>query len=235
MFSKTILMLCLFSCMSLAYANSTLPPLMNTVTDKNTTFKHTVYDEKTKGVVSQRLDTSCGGAALSMLLQNQFNITVQEEDVINFVIQKRGDKFDSVNFDDMTEFAERHNLVGMPQFSEFETMVKLSQESKLPFIVRVKGIGAEHAEQQDDKYLYHFVVVKGISNNIVSISDPIPEIGNVKYTVEEFLKMTDFKDGKGKIFFLLPSQNSPLPINKGYIETPKYYPFENRMPNFIRF
>lgn len=233
MFSKKYLTLLLLAYMPTVYAN-TAQPFPAIASNPPTMFKETIYDVQKKDVVSQRLDISCGGAALSMLFQNLFNINVQEDDVINFVINKRRHEFDSVNFNDMMEFAELKNVEGVAQFTSFSKMEELNQR-KIPFIVRIKSVGAEHAEKQEDKYLYHFVVVKGISNNLVSISDPRPEAGNIKYTKDEFLKMIDFKDGKGKIFFLLPSQTNPLPINKGYIETPKYYPFENRMPNFIRF
>lgn len=233
MFSKKILMLPFLIGCQFVYAEN-LQPLATTQADKNTVFQQTVFDDKMKGVISQRLDTSCGGSALAMLFQNQFNIPVIEDDVINFVINKRGQTFDSVNFDDMMEFAEQKNVDGLAQFVSFADMEKFSQR-KLPFIVRVKGLNTDKIDSQEDKYLYHFVVVKGIANNLVSISDPIPEIGNVKYTKDEFLEMIDFNNGKGKVFFLLPKENSQLKMNKSYVETPKYYPFENRMPNFIRF
>ena len=199
-----------------------------------TTFKETIEDKKIKNVVSQRLDTSCGGASLAMLFQNSMKISVSEDDVVNFVIKKRGHEFDSVNFDDMMEFANLKDTDGLAQFLSFRDMEKLTKR-KIPFIVRVKAINSDKVNSQEDKYLYHFVVVKGISNGLVSISDPVPEIGNVQYTQKEFLSMIDLENGKGKVFFLLPKEDSSMKLNKEYIEEPKYYPFENRRPHFIRF
>lgn len=233
MFSKKVVTLLFILVLGLQVVHAEVSPVPIQI-NKNTIFQKTVYDTQKQGVVSQRLDTSCGGAALSMLFQNQFNIPVTEDNVIDFVIKKRGTEFDSVNFDDMMEFAEQNNVDGLAQFVSFTDMEKFSQR-KLPFIVRIKGINTDKVESKEDRYQYHFVVVKGIANNLVSISDPIPEIGNVKYTKEEFLNIIDFNNGKGKIFFLLPKENSDLKINKSYVETPKYYPFENRVPNFIRF
>lgn len=235
MFSKKTFILLLPLAFIHNMANAEISEFIATTkTNTEAVFKQTVYDTQMKGVVSQRLDTSCGGAALAMLFQNQFNMSMTENHVIDFVINKRGTAFDSVNFDDMMEFAEQNGVDGLAQFTSFADMEKLTRR-KLPFIVRVKGINADKLTNKEDKYQYHFVVVKGIANNLVSISDPIPEIGNQTYTKEQFLEMIDFNQGKGKVFFLLPKENGRLKMDKSYVETPQYYPFENRMPNFIRF
>lgn len=197
-------------------------------------FQETLLDRQVKNVVSQKLDTSCGGAALSMLFhQKAINKSVSEEDVIRFIIQKRGHEFDSVNFDDMMEFANQNDTDSLAQFLSFDEMKTKLIEDKIPFIVRIKGMNADKVNSEEAKYQYHFVVVKGIANDLVSISDPMPNIGNVQYSKDEFLNMIDTKNGKGKVFFLLPKSKSDLKHN--HLEQPQYYPFKNRIPHFIRF
>lgn len=197
-------------------------------------FQETLLDRQVKNVVSQKLDTSCGGAALSMLFhQKAINKSVSEEDVIRFIIQKRGHEFDSVNFDDMMEFANQNDTDSLAQFLSFDEMKTKLIEDKIPFIVRIKGMNADKVKSEEAKYQYHFVVVKGIANDLVSISDPMPNIGNVQYSKDEFLNMIDTQNGKGKVFFLLPKSKSDL--NYNHLEQPQYYPFKNRIPHFIRF
>lgn len=197
-------------------------------------FKETVHDKKVKDVVSQRLDTSCGGASLAMLFQNSMNMSVLEDDVVNFVIQKRGHEFDSVNFNDMMEFANLKDTNGLAQFISIDGMKNLTKRN-IPFIVRIKSSNLEKVNSEEDRFLYHFVVVKGFKNGLVSISDPALEVGNVQYTEKEFVSMIDIEDGKGKVFFLLPKENSNKKLNKEYIEQPEYYPFKNKIPNSFRF
>lgn len=196
-------------------------------------FHNTVRDKKTKGVIFQKRDTSCGGATLAMLLQNSMGISAEEEDVLNFVAKQRGAEFDSVTFNDMMNFADLKGVDGLAQFRSFQEMEALIQRG-IPFIVRVKAANADKVDSKEAKFLYHFVVVKGIANGLVSISDPSLEIGNVQYTNQEFISMIDIDEkGKGKVFFLLPKENSTQDIDKSYIKQPKYYPFENNFPKFI--
>lgn len=235
MLSKKIMGVCLFcAASSYALANNIVSLQPNQHDKSMVDFQQTVQDTRENKVIYQKLDTSCGGAALSMLLEHSMGIAATEDEVINFVAKKRD--FDAVNFKDMKEFAELKGVAGIPQRADFNTMKRYINESNVPFIVRIHAASGDKMVSLDDKYQFHFVVVKGISDDMVSISDPMPVIGgNVQYSKEEFLKMLKLKDGEAEIFFILPKEGSKQKPNAEYTDKPERYPFENRMRHFMRF
>lgn len=230
--SRKFMGMCLFCITSYALANEgvLLQPNFNNMVD----FKQTVQDVRDNKVIYQKLDTSCGGAALSMLLKYSLDINVTEDEVIDFVAKKRN--FDAVNFQDMTEFAALKGFQGVPQYADFNMMKNQVNQDNIPFIVRIHAASGNKIVSQDDKYQFHFVVVKGISDDLVSVSDPMPEIGgNIQYSKAEFLKMLKLKNGQAEIFFVIPNVGSQKEPDTKYIEKAQRYPFENRMPRFMRF
>lgn len=234
MFSKKIMVvgLCCMTSYALAVNGVVLQPNQH---DKNMIdFPQTVQDVRNKKVIYQKLDTSCGGAALSMLLKYSLNIDTTEDEVIDFVVKKRD--FDAVNFRDMEEFVQLKGADGRGQYADFNKMKHYINDKKVPFIVPIRAISGDKVVSQEDKYQFHFVVVRGISDDLVSISDPMPEIGgNIQYTTKEFLKMIKLENGQIPIFFAIPQKGSQKKPDANYPNKPERYPFENRMPRFMRF
>lgn len=234
MFSKKIRGACLFCVTSFALANEgvSLQPIQQNRSMVD--FQQTVQDVRDDRVIYQKLDTSCGGAALSMLLKYSMNIDTNEGEVINFVQNKRD--FDAVNFQDMREFTKLKGAVGRAEYADFNKMINIINDDKIPFIVRINSVAGDKMVSLDDKYQFHFVVVRGISDDLVSISDPMPIYGgNVQYSKTEFLKMLKLKNGKAEIFFALPKKDSKQNPDEDYIEKAERYPFENKIPRFMRF
>lgn len=234
MLSKKMMSVCLFCVVSCALANNGMALKQNQYDKSMVDFQQTVQDMRNNKVIYQELDTSCGGAALSMLLEYSLGIKTTEEEVINFVAKKRD--FDAVNFKDMGEFAQSKGVEGYGQYADFNTMWDYINKRNVPFIVRIHAADGDKVVSQEDKYQFHFVVVKGIFNELVSISDPTPVVGgNIQYNKEEFLKMIKLKNGRAEIFFVIPKEGSTHKPNAEYTNKPERYPFENRMPRFIRF
>lgn len=224
--------LCCMTSYALAINGVVLQPNQH---DKNMIdFPQTVQDVRNKKVIYQKLDTSCGGAALSMLLKYSLGISTTEDEVIDFVAKKRD--FDAVNFQDMKEFTQFKGVQGIPQYADFKAMENYINKDNVPFIVRIHAASGDKVVSQENKYQFHFVVVRGIANDLVSISDPMPILGgNIQYSKEEFLKMIKLKNGKAEIFFVLPKLGSNQDTNADYPNKPERYPFENRIPRFMRF
>jgi hypothetical protein len=145
------------------------------------------------GIVRQRLDISCGTAALATILKYYYGRDISEEDVIADILN-HGDReqISQKGFSmlDLKLYAERTGEFRAEGYRvPFESLKKL----KLPTIVllNLKGFN-------------HFVVLRGVLGDRVYISDPI--IGRRALAVKEFT------DGWNGILLLVVEKN-PQPGN----------------------
>lgn len=142
----------------------------------------TLRDLKTRDVVMQQYDFSCGAAAISTLLTYYFGEPATEEEVILGIAQRT----------DMQKVLERRafSLLDMKRFAlargyeavgykmDFDFLVELDQ----PAIVPVNHRGYKH-----------FVVFKGVAEDRVIIADPA--FGNYTMRITRFLPMWETRIG----------------------------------------
>lgn len=199
-------------------------------------FKETLQDQKDEKIVYQLHDTSCGSASLAMLMKNFMNQNDTEKSVLEFTATtKDGQHFDSITFLDMQNYVKFRGFEGIAQFLSFQKMVELTKKRKIPFIIRIKTTKKGDIKTTDEaKYAYHFVVVRGVANNLVNIADPSE--GNLQFTKDEFLeRMEKDQQGNGEVFFIIPKNNSGYKLNKSFVKDPSYYEFDRPIPSFRRY
>jgi len=141
------------------------------------------------GIVRQRLDISCGTASLATILKYYYGRDISEEDIIADILN-HGDReqISQKGFSmlDLKLYAERTGEFRAEGYKvPFESLKKL----KLPTLVllNLKGFN-------------HFVVLRGVLDDRVYISDPI--IGRRALPVKEFT------DGWNGILLLVLEKNS---------------------------
>ncbi|HQU11231.1 MAG TPA: C39 family peptidase [Acidiphilium sp.] len=117
-------------------------------------------DMKFTSTVHQKYDFSCGSAALATLLTYVYDVPVTEESVFKSMY-RHGDqaKIRRLGFSllDMKNYLARHHI---PSNGFKASLAKLSQ-IRVPAIVLIDYHG-----------YHHFVLVRGVSNGEVLISDP---------------------------------------------------------------
>lgn len=146
------------------------------------------------GIVRQKLDISCGTAALATILKYYYARDISEGDVIADILN-HGDREliaqKGFSMLDLKLYAERTGEFRAEGYKvPFETLKKL----QLPTIVLL-----------DLKGFKHFVVLRGVAGDRVYIGDPI--IGRRALPVKEFT------DGWNGILLLVVEKN-PQQINR---------------------
>ncbi|CAB9544307.1 Bacteriocin resistance protein; peptidase C39 [uncultured Gammaproteobacteria bacterium] len=163
---------------------SVIVPIANLNTEVKVKTWKDLRDEK---IVKQDKDYSCGAASMATLLNEFYNQSFTEIELL-----KAMDKGDGrASFDDMAKALPQFGFRSVGYTLSFEQLSKL----KIPTIVYLKY-------RKDD----HFSVLRGISNSTVWLSDP--SLGNRTYSKEQFLDMWDTRDDKllkGKILAILPN------------------------------
>ncbi len=163
---------------------SVIVPIANLNTEVKVKTWKDLRDEK---IVKQDKDYSCGAASMATLLNEFYNQSFTEIELL-----KAMDKGDGrASFDDMAKALPQFGFRSVGYALSFEQLSKL----KIPTIVYLKY-------RKDD----HFSVLRSISNSTVWLSDP--SLGNRTYSKEQFLDMWDTRDDKllkGKILAVLPN------------------------------
>lgn len=130
---------------------------------------------KTRNVVMQQRDYSCGAAALATLLRYYWGQEIEEIDVLKVIEamltqEELRDRVENgLSIADLRRTAVK---LGYQSAIGTMTMEKLT-ESKVPVIVAL--------EQKD---LNHFVVVRAFCGSYVYLADPIR--GNIRMLISEF-------------------------------------------------
>ena len=126
-------------------------------------------------VVKQEYDYSCGSAALATLLAYHYNLPVKEDEVFKAMFAV-GDQAQirKVGFSllDMKKYLASRGLSA----DGYKIPLDLVAQGGIPVITLIERKGYRH-----------FVVIKGISGDIVLVGDP--SLGIKHYTREEFQKM----------------------------------------------
>jgi predicted double-glycine peptidase len=133
-------------------------------------------------VVIQRLDYSCGSAALATLLRYYFEDDISEQDVLKTIFARLGRSQDpQAELKDRIEngFSMLDLLNASKDLGYLGAVVRIPiaklAQSQAPVIVRIEKLGYKH-----------FVVFRGIHDDTVYLADPIR--GNVRLSIEEFLQ-----------------------------------------------
>jgi hypothetical protein len=136
-----------------------------------------------QGVVLQKLDYSCGAAALATVFTHHFKDRVEEPDIIGFIFVhgqtpeeglKKYFRRQGFSLLDLKKFAEfrGYKVAGFKEM-ELEDLVELLWLQRLPVLVPVNPFGYNH-----------FVVLTGIGNNRVFYADP--PMGHMSMTLARF-------------------------------------------------
>lgn len=138
-------------------------------------------DFQRDNVVIQRLDYSCGSAALATLLRYYFQDDVGEQQILNAIFARLGRSEDpQAELKDRIEngFSMLDLLNASKDLGYLGAVVRIPiaklAQSQAPVIVRIEKYGYKH-----------FVVFRGIHDDTVYLADPIR--GNVRLSVQEFL------------------------------------------------
>lgn len=188
---------------------------------------------KNHNLVRQEYDYSCGSASIGTVLKYFFNDNVSEQEVLDFVLEKKGvDKPDkgklegkdlTLSFYDLKEFAEGRDYKVLGLALNMETLKKL----KIPAIVFVNIRRKEH-----------FTVYKGMDERFVYLADP--SFGNIKVTHWKFQEMFYSRDNErypGKMLVFIPlDEKMKSEINGDFMNIPEKSDFVYRVigNNFYR-
>ncbi len=163
--------------------------------------------------IAQQHDFSCGSAALATLLTYDYKIPISEEDIFKSMIEN-GDKDviakSGFSLLDLKNYLARNQVAS----EGFRAPLAKLQEVKLPAVVLVTVRGYNH-----------FVVVQGIRDGRVLISDPAA--GSRTQSIPEFEKQWS------GVFFLILDNVEQAQVN---FNDPKRWAAAPQLPfNLVRF
>ena len=135
--------------------------------------RKSIVDLRYTSMVRQRFDLSCGAAAVATLLNYFYGDKVDEAEVISGAV-KVGDKAkiekDGFSMLELKRYGEARGYVVQGfKVTKPDAVVEI----RLPFLTLINSRGYNH-----------FVIVKGVRDNVVYIADPA--FGNRSRTLEEF-------------------------------------------------
>lgn len=135
---------------------------------------HSITESKFDGVIKQYHDFSCGSAAVATLLTYHYENSVDEEEVFSYMWE-RGDKkkIESLGFSmlDMKKYMEQLGF----RADGFRISIDKFKKYNVPGIALINTQGYQH-----------FVVVKGINDDVVLLGDPA--LGKRTMSVDQFKK-----------------------------------------------
>lgn len=155
----------------------------------------TLRDLKTRSLVFQQYDFSCGAAVVSTLLTYYFGEPVGEKQVIaglfKEVNMQKVLKRKAFSLLDMKRFARARGYKAVGYLMDFDFLAELKVPVIVPVVIRD---------------YHHFVIVKGLVGDRVVVADPA--LGNYTMRLNRFLEiwLAKGKDGKGIGFILKKSK-----------------------------
>lgn len=151
--------------------------------------RHTWKELRDQHVVKQKLDASCGAAALTTLLAHYFGEKISEQEILD-ILKIRTDKLteeerkrkkkSGFSLLDLKYAAQQKGY----KAAGFKLTVEQLRQLKAPVIVYVEPFG-----------YHHFAVLRGIAGDLVFLADP--SRGNLRMSIEHF------KEEYGGIVFAL--------------------------------
>ncbi len=158
----------------------------------STTFR----DLKTRNLVFQQYDFSCGAAVISTLLTYYFGETVGEKQVISGLFKEvnmqKVLKRKAFSLLDMKRFARARGYKAVGYLMDFDFLAELKVPVIVPVVIRD---------------YHHFVIVKGLVGDRVVVADPA--LGNYTMRVGRFLEIWHTKGKKGKGIGFILKKNKP--------------------------
>ncbi len=156
-----------------------------------------------EGVTLQKLDYSCGAAALATLLTSFFRDPVSEDIVIGFIFihgqtpeegLKKYFRRKGFSLLDLKRFAEfrGYKAAGYKEMGLEDILATLNEE-RVPLLVPIQPLGYNH-----------FVVVRAIRGNRIFLADPA--VGNTTMTIARFRDI--WVDGIGFVVTKAPLAKS---------------------------
>ena len=148
------------------------------------------YSElKYKHIVHQAYDFSCGSAALTTILKYHLGLDVTEQQAMEGMLAK-GEKEKIIerrgfSLLDMKRYVASLGVSGAGYKAEIKDLSELTE----PAIVPIDFGGSKH-----------FVVLRGIRNEVVFIADP--SAGNIVFSLSDFAKLWD----KNTLFIISPAK-----------------------------
>lgn len=138
--------------------------------------RHTIKDLRDKNVVKQRLDYSCGAAALATLLRYYFNEPTSEARILKIILSKLSD--------DERRLKETRglSLLDLKRAAEELGYRAAGFELRADDLTRLAAPVIVFIEPLDYK---HFAVLRGVFAGRAYLADPAR--GNVRMTVSRFL------------------------------------------------
>jgi len=167
-------------------------------------------EQRDKHVVKQRLDYSCGAAALATLMKYYFNDPVQESDLLRDIFlhltpeELRNREQEGLSLLDLQKAAERRGYQAVGVQLPLQALPDLGG----PVLV--------HLETKDYR---HYAVLRGKAEDRIFLADP--SRGNIRIPVERFAKQwTTVALVLGKKDFGLPA-DYPLAVKTGHLVRPE--------------
>ncbi|AZI13535.1 C39 family peptidase [Avibacterium paragallinarum] len=151
------------------------------------------YNElKNFNVIRQTKTNSCGAAALATMLKYKFHLSEINEDVI---LSKMKNKNEEASFFELAKISKTFNINAIGISLTLKELLNIKQ----PVIAYVNN------NLNND----HFVIINGIINKELLISDPA--IGNYSLRASDFEKIWMLRDGeKGDILYLYSEKKDYL-------------------------
>lgn len=145
-----------------------------------------------EGVVLQKLDYSCGAAAMATLMSSFFQEPVREDEVVGFIFihgqtpeegLKKYFKRKGFSLLDLKRYAEfkGYKAAGYKEMT-LEDLIEVLRDQQVPPLVPINPFGYNH-----------FVIVSGIQGDRIYLADPA--IGKTTMRIERFLDL--WVDGVG--------------------------------------
>ena len=154
---------------------------------------------KNDRIIKQKLDYSCGAAALATLLHGYYGLAVSEESIIEITGKNAW-----FSFADMEKAVTHYGMKAVGLALNLEQLKQL----KVPVIVFI------HTREGP-----HFAVLRGISEDTVWIGDPAT--GNERYPIYRFQEKWETRKDpnfRGRILLVLPTPDTTVKIEEGFFQ-----------------
>lgn len=155
-------------------------------------------DLRDRGLVKQRLDYSCGAAALATILRYGFGDEVTEQDILTNLFDLLSEK--------EKEFSRKEgfSLLDLQRVAQARGFKAQGFRLEPQYLGRLGGPVIVYIEPRGYK---HFAVLRGVRGDRVYLADP--SRGNVRMPAYAFLESWLQDGGKGIIFAVEPKTGVP--------------------------
>jgi predicted double-glycine peptidase len=158
----------------------------------------TMKDLRDEGVVKQRLDYSCGAAALATILRHGFGDDVTERDILVELFELLSEEEKKVSV------KEGFSLLDLQRVAQARGYKAQGFRLEPQYLDKLKGPVIVFIEPRGYK---HFAVLRGVRGDRVYLADP--SRGNIRMPAYTFLESWLQEGGTGIIFVVEPKAGLP--------------------------